>query len=156
MARPCTRAGCPARDGLSWSRRSRSAAARSPCTTCARVDSAQAHSAQLVVGSLLVERDRELVDEAGADSRRTAQCSENRCSPMTYRRVDCAYPKPAKGWSRKCVADFSELRRMTESSSAWITYHPELEHGAQIVTPHRCGKLIGLGPTTRMGQPTTF
>ena len=37
-ARPCTRAGCPARDGSSWSRRSRSAAARSPCTTGARAD----------------------------------------------------------------------------------------------------------------------
>src|SRR5688572_18382517 len=37
-ARPCTRAGCPARDGSSWSRRSRSAAARSPCITGARAD----------------------------------------------------------------------------------------------------------------------
>ena len=40
-ARPCTRAGCPARDGSSWSRRSRSVAARSLCTTGARADSEQ-------------------------------------------------------------------------------------------------------------------
>ena len=46
-ARPCTRAGCPARDGSSWSRRSRSAAARSPCTTGARANSEQPHRAQL-------------------------------------------------------------------------------------------------------------
>ena len=39
-ARPCTRAGCRARDGSSWARRSRSAAARSPCTTGARADRA--------------------------------------------------------------------------------------------------------------------
>src|SRR5687767_13636004 len=56
-ARPCTRTGCPARDGSSWSRRSRSAAARSPCTTGARADSEQPHRAQLagqrVVGGLL-------------------------------------------------------------------------------------------------------
>ena len=49
------RAGCPARDGSSWSRRSRSATARSPCTTGARADSEQPHRAQLagqrVVGS---------------------------------------------------------------------------------------------------------
>ena len=38
-ARHCTRAGCPTRDGSSWSRRSRSAAARSPCTTGGRADS---------------------------------------------------------------------------------------------------------------------
>ncbi len=31
--RPCTRAGWPARDGSSWSRRNRSVTARSPCTT---------------------------------------------------------------------------------------------------------------------------
>ncbi len=34
--RPCTRTGCPARDGSSWFRRSRSVAAWSPCTTGAR------------------------------------------------------------------------------------------------------------------------
>ena len=55
-ARPCIRAGCPARDGSSWSRRSRSAAARSPCTTGARADSEQSRRPQLagqrVVGSL--------------------------------------------------------------------------------------------------------
>jgi dihydrofolate reductase len=45
-ARPCTRAGCPVRDGSSWSRRSRSAMARSPCTTGANADFEQplAHS----------------------------------------------------------------------------------------------------------------
>src|SRR6266851_950688 len=46
-----------ARDGSSWSRRSRSAAARSPCITGARADSEQPRRAQLagqrVVGSLL-------------------------------------------------------------------------------------------------------
>src|SRR5438105_8655697 len=51
------RAGCPGRDGSSWSRRSRSAAARLPCTTGARGDSEQPHRAQLagqrLVGSLL-------------------------------------------------------------------------------------------------------
>jgi hypothetical protein len=56
-ARPCTRAGCPAREGSSWSRRSRSAAARSLCTTDACADSERPHRVQLavqrVVGSLL-------------------------------------------------------------------------------------------------------
>ena len=42
---PCTRAGCPARDDSSWSRRSRSAAARSPCTTGARANSEVGHVA---------------------------------------------------------------------------------------------------------------
>src|SRR5256886_3054898 len=35
--------GLPARDGSSWFRRSRSAAARSPCTTGARADAEQPH-----------------------------------------------------------------------------------------------------------------
>jgi hypothetical protein len=48
MARPCTRAGCPARDGSNWSRRRPSAAARSPCTTGAGADSEQPHRAQFV------------------------------------------------------------------------------------------------------------
>ena len=38
MARPCTGAGCPVRGGSSWSRRSRSAMARSPCITSANAD----------------------------------------------------------------------------------------------------------------------
>src|SRR5690606_30956860 len=38
-ARPCTRAGYPAHDGSSWSRRSRCATARSPCTTGGRAES---------------------------------------------------------------------------------------------------------------------
>ena len=49
--------GLPARDSSSWSRRSRSAAARWPCTTGACADSEQPHRAQLagqrVVGNLL-------------------------------------------------------------------------------------------------------
>src|SRR6185312_11157459 len=51
-ARPCTRAGCPARDGSSWSRRSRSAAARSPCTIGARADGYAARMSQLRKSSL--------------------------------------------------------------------------------------------------------
>ncbi|WP_242671086.1 dihydrofolate reductase family protein [Hylemonella gracilis] len=37
-ARPCTRAAFPAHDGSNWCRRSRCAAARSPCTTGARAE----------------------------------------------------------------------------------------------------------------------
>ena len=43
-ARPCIRAGCPARDVSSWSRRSRSAAAPSPYTIGAPADPEQPQS----------------------------------------------------------------------------------------------------------------
>src|SRR5262245_14008148 len=84
-ARPCTRAGCPARDGSSWSRRSRSAAARSPCTTGARADSEKPHRAQLAgqhrtqpKSVLLTVRCGRLLADARALAYRTVGIAESR------------------------------------------------------------------------------
>src|SRR5262245_15787030 len=144
-ARPCTRAGCPARDGSSWSRRSRSAAARSPCTTGARADSEKPHRAQLAgqhraqpKSVLLTVRCSRLLADARA---------------LAYRTVGIAKSRSNLHRDMGSISGGTAAAKRARSAYACVRLSVRyiLNHMVQYSKAHLDGSFAALSDVTRRG-----